>query len=136
MDVLSDVERRRRRTYSILTGIIVLTVPCYCAGFLALMFAPPPATDATASACHRHPCGNRHPRRDTDPSAALTGERHHPAFDSDSIHPGHKNVHAVADIYVDRIVHAQPDSNLYADSHTHLDHNGGGYEHAHFHRHV
>src|SRR5258707_15711279 len=30
----------RRRTYSILTGIILLTLPCYCAGFIALSLAP------------------------------------------------------------------------------------------------
>src|SRR5712691_2483753 len=39
----------RRRTYSILTGIILLTLPCYCAGFIALSLAPaPPNGNATA----------------------------------------------------------------------------------------
>src|SRR3989304_9130745 len=42
MAILSDVERRRRRTYAILPGIVVLTVPCYCAGFSPLIFAPAP----------------------------------------------------------------------------------------------
>ncbi|MEK7311649.1 MAG: hypothetical protein AAB382_06740, partial [Chloroflexota bacterium] len=50
MSALSEVERRRRRTYAILTGIIVLTVPCYCAGFFALMFAPNTPTPGAATA--------------------------------------------------------------------------------------
>src|SRR3989338_8196330 len=33
-------ESARRRTYTILTGIIALTLPCYCAGFIALALAP------------------------------------------------------------------------------------------------
>jgi len=30
----------RRRTYAILIGVILLTVPCYCAGVVALILAP------------------------------------------------------------------------------------------------
>ena len=35
----STAESVRRRTYTILTGIILLTLPCYCVGFLALAMA-------------------------------------------------------------------------------------------------
>lgn len=72
--------------------------------------------DVRAASAHRdaapstrlcHARGNRHPRRDPDPSSvALRGKRHDSAIDSDSICPGHKNVHAIADIYLDRLVHA------------------------------
>ncbi len=63
--------------------------------------------DATASSCHCHARGNRHPGGDPDSSAAaVSGKWHDSAFDSDSIYPGHKNLHAVTDIYLDRIVHA------------------------------
>src|SRR5262245_32389924 len=34
----------RRRTYTFLTGLILLTLPCYCAGFIALALAPTPGT--------------------------------------------------------------------------------------------
>src|SRR4051794_41412552 len=40
----------RRRTYTILTGIILLTLPCYCAGFIALSILPGGAgSDSTAT---------------------------------------------------------------------------------------
>src|SRR5215216_2664302 len=40
----------RRRTYTILTGIILLTLPCYCAGFIALSIGPGAAgSDSTAT---------------------------------------------------------------------------------------
>ena len=43
----------RRRTYTVLIGIIVLTLPCYCAGIVALMLAPgegaPPTLPAVLS---------------------------------------------------------------------------------------
>src|SRR5258706_4921366 len=41
----------RRRTYTILTGIILLTLPCYCAGFIALSIGPG-AAGGEATATH------------------------------------------------------------------------------------
>jgi len=92
--------------------------------------AAPSHRDTAASTCHRHARGNRHPRRNSD-SLAVTnsGKRHDFAFYSDSIYSGYKNVHAIADIYFDRIVYAQPDFNAHADFHAHSYHNGGGNHH-------
>lgn len=40
----------RRRTYAVLIGIILLTLPCYCAGITALTLAPDPDAPPTLPA--------------------------------------------------------------------------------------
>ena len=40
MSWYGNVSLRQRRTYTILIGIIALTVPCYCIGLGALTLAP------------------------------------------------------------------------------------------------
>jgi hypothetical protein len=40
MSWYGNVSLRKRRTYTILIGIIVLTAPCYCIGLIALTLAP------------------------------------------------------------------------------------------------
>ena len=47
MDVFSDSTDRRRATRLLLLAIIVLTLPCYCVGFVLLAYAPASSEDDT-----------------------------------------------------------------------------------------
>src|SRR3989304_12977 len=49
MSIEYESESSKRRTYTILAGIIILTLPCYCAGFVALALAPRPGRPTPTS---------------------------------------------------------------------------------------
>lgn len=48
-DAISDSTDRRRTTRLLLLAIIVLTLPCYCLGFVLLAYAPASEDDSTRS---------------------------------------------------------------------------------------
>ncbi|MBM2851122.1 MAG: hypothetical protein HW418_4064 [Anaerolineales bacterium] len=114
-------ESTRRRTYTILTGIILLTLPCYCAGFIALALAPqpgaatlPPLTATAAALLSPAPTGIGSATVLIPTVTSLVpltplptftpgprpGHRHLPVH-ADSVHPAHPHTHADGHLHPD-----------------------------------